>query len=348
MSHHITVLPANHAFSAEGGQNLLDAALAAGIVLPYSCRNGACSSCKGKVVSGSYDAGGAVAQSLPASDIAAGYTLFCQVTPTSDMVIESHQVRLATDIEIRRLPVRVMGMERPVPDVTILTLQLPATENFRYYAGQYVDIILKDGTRRSYSMASAPGQEKFLELHLRHVPGGLFTDHVFGVGDTQMRLKEILRIEGPQGSFFLREEDDAPIVMLCSGTGFAPVQSMVEHMRAQGLHRKVRLYWGGRRPGDLYHDARARAWAEQLPDLTYIPVVSDALPEDNWQGRRGWVHEAVLEDLPDLSAWQVYACGTPAMVEAARRDFHARAGLSEAQFFSDAFTNAADLAALRV
>ncbi|CAM4068620.1 CDP-6-deoxy-delta-3,4-glucoseen reductase [Kerstersia similis] len=348
MSHHITVIPANHVFSVEEGQNLLDAALAAGIVLPYSCRNGACSSCKGKVISGEFQAGGAVAQSLPTSDIAAGYTLFCQVTPTSDMVIESHQVRLATDIEIRKLPVRVLAMERPVADVAILTLQLPATENFRYYAGQYVDILLKDGVRRSYSVASAPGQAKTLELHLRHVPGGLFTDHVFGVGATQMRIKEILRIEGPQGSFFLREDDAAPIVMLCSGTGFAPVQSMVEHMRAQGLRRQVRLYWGGRRPVDLYHDAKAREWAQQMPDFSYIPVVSDAQAADGWQGRTGWVHEAVLQDLPDLSGWQVYACGAPAMVEAARRDFLQRGGLSEARFFSDAFTNAADLAALQV
>lgn len=347
MSHQITVLPANYVFSTQNGQNLLEAALDAGIVLPYSCRNGACSSCKGKVVSGDFDAGGAVAQSLPAADIAAGYTLFCQVTPTSDMVIESPQVRLATDIEIRKFPVRVQGIEHPVPDVALLTLQLPATEKFRFHAGQYLEILLRDGVRRSYSMACAPGPSKTLELHIRHVPGGVFTDHVFGAGPTQMRVKEILRVEGPFGSFFLREEGSEPIVFLCSGTGFAPVKSMVEHMRARGLQRPVRLYWGGRRPHDLYLDALSQEWASELPDFQYVPVVSGALPADGWTGRSGWVHEAVLEDIPDLSGWQVYACGAPAMIEAARRDFLRRGGLAEAQFFSDAFTNAADVASLQ-
>lgn len=347
MSFQVTVLPSNHRFSVEPGQTVLDAALAAGIVLPYSCRNGACSTCKGKVVSGSFEAGPAPGQLLTAEELADGYTLMCQVRPDSDLVIESTEVRLASDIEIRKLPSRVIAMTRAAPDVMVLSLQLPATETFRYYAGQYVEVILKDGRRRSYSMAGAPHKGGPLELHIRHMPGGVFTDHVFGAGATQMKEREILRLEGPFGSFFLREDSDKPVALLASGTGFAPVKAIVEHMIHKAIRRPVRLYWGGRRPHDLYMDELARSWEGQLADFRYTPVVSDALPEDGWTGRTGFVHEAVMQDIPDLSGWQVYACGAPVMVEAARRDFSARCGLPGDEFYADAFTSEADVAAVK-
>ncbi|MEI2416098.1 CDP-6-deoxy-delta-3,4-glucoseen reductase [Orrella sp. JC864] len=347
MSFQVTVLPSNHTFTAEPSQSLLDAALAAGIVLPYSCRNGACSTCKGKVVSGSFEAGPAPEQILTAEEREQGYTLFCQAKPQSDMVLESAEVRLASDIQVRKLPARVIGMERAAHDVMVLRLQLPATETFRYYAGQYVEVILKDGRRRSYSMAVAPHEGGPLELHVRHMPGGVFTDHVFGAGATQMKEREILRLEGPLGSFFLREDSERPIVLLASGTGFAPVKAMVQHMLHAGIARPVRLYWGGRRPHDLYMDALARSWESALPDFRYVPVVSAAQPEDAWQGRTGLVHEAVMQDLPDLSGWQVYACGTPLMVNAARVDFAQRCGLPDDEFYADAFTSEADVAAIK-
>ncbi len=347
MSFQVTVLPSNHSFTADANQSLLDAALAAGIVLPYSCRNGACSTCKGKVVSGEFDAGPAPEQILSADEREQGYTLFCQAKPKSDMVLESAELRLASDIQIRKLPVRVISMERAAPDVTVLKLQMPATETFRFYAGQYVEVILKDGRRRSYSMAVPPHAGSPLELHIRHMPGGVFTDHVFGAGATQMKEREILRLEGPLGSFFLREDSDRPIVLLASGTGFAPVKAIVEHMQHAGIQRKVRLYWGGRRPQDLYMDALAREWARTLPDFDYVPVISAAQPEDDWQGRNGFVHEAVMQDLPDMSGWQVYACGTPLMVNAARLDFAERCGLPDGEFHADAFTSEADVAAIK-
>lgn len=343
-TYNITIEPTQHQFTASDDQNLLDAALAAGIVLPYSCRAGACSSCKGKVVSGKYDAGLAPAQVLQAEEIEAGYTLLCQAHALSDMVIESREVRLATDIQIRKLPARVTRMRMPTSDVAILTLQLPSSETFRFYAGQYVEVILKDGSRRSYSMANSPDQASALELHVRHMPGGRFTDHVFGGGDTQMKEREILRLEGPFGSFFLREETNKPIVFLASGTGFAPIKAMIEYMIEQGIDRPSVLYWGGRRPHDLYMDELAQGWQQQLPQFTYIPVVSDALPEDNWTGRTGFVHKAVIEDMPDLSAHEVYACGAPIVVESARREFTAECGLPDGAFFADAFTSAADTA----
>ena len=344
MSFQVTVQPSQHQFSVEAGQTVLDAALAAGIVLPYSCRNGACSTCKGKVVSGQVDAGEYPAQILSPEELSQGYTLFCQARPQSDLVVESTEVRLASDIQIRKLPARVQEMTLAAPDVTVLRLQLPAADPFRYYAGQYVEIILKDGKRRSYSMASAPHTGSPLELHIRHMPGGVFTDHVFGAGDTQMKVREILRLEGPFGSFFLREDSDKPIVLLASGTGFAPVKAIVEHMAHHNIQRPVSLYWGGRRPRDLYMSELAQSWADTLPDFRYIPVVSDGLPEDAWTGRTGFVHEAVMQDLPDLSGYQVYACGAPPMVDAARREFAAQCGLPAEEFYADAFTSQADLA----
>lgn len=342
MSFKVTVQPSQHEFTVEDGQTVLDAALAAGIVLPYSCRNGACSTCKGRVVSGSYDAGPAPAQILPPDDIKNGYTLFCQARPSTDLTIEAHEIRLASDIQIRKMPSRVMGLEQVRPDVMVIKLQLPAADPFRYYAGQYLEFILKDGRRRSYSMATPPNENNLVELHVRHMPGGVFTDHVFGAGATRMKEREILRVEGPFGSFFLRDDSTKPIVFLASGTGFAPIKAIVERMAAEGIQREAVLYWGARRPADLYMNELAEQWVQTLPNFRYIPVVSDALPEDNWTGRTGFVHRAVLEDIPDLSGYQVYACGAPVMVDSARTDFTRQNGLPEEEFYADAFTTEAD------
>ncbi len=204
-TYRITVEPSQHHFDATDNQSILEAALAAGIVLPYSCRSGACSSCKGKVVSGDFEAGPAPEQILQPEELQAGFTLLCQAQARSDMVIESREVRLASDIQVRKLPARLTRMKQVAPDVAVLTLQLPSSETFKFYAGQYVELILKEGKRRAYSMANSPDQAAALELHVRHMPGGVFTDHVFGVGATQMKEREILRLEGPFGSFFLHQ-----------------------------------------------------------------------------------------------------------------------------------------------
>jgi CDP-4-dehydro-6-deoxyglucose reductase len=347
MSFQITIQPSQHQFATEGDKSVLDAALAAGIVLPYSCRSGACSTCKAKVVSGSVEAGSSPAQILSADELAAGFTLLCQARATSDLVIESRELRLASDIQIRKIPSRVTAIARPTPDVALLTLQLPATETFRFHAGQYIEVILKDGKRRSYSMANAPHAASALELHIRHLNGGLFTDHVFGAGVTVMKEREILRLEGPFGSFFLREDSQLPIVMLASGTGFAPIKSIVEHMVHENIARPITLYWGGRRPSDLYMNEIVEQWASTIPDFTYVPVISDALPEDGWAGRTGFVHRAVMQDFRDLSGYQVYACGAPIVVDSARREFIAECNLPEDAFFADSFTSEADLAAVK-
>lgn len=342
MSFKVSVQPGGQSFTAEPEQTVLDAALAAGLVLPYSCRNGTCSTCRGRVVSGAFDAGAAPARILDAADLAQGYTLLCQAHPRSDLVIEAQEVHLSSDVVVRKMPVRVQAMEPLAADVMQLTLQLPSAEAFRFYPGQYLEFLLSNGVRRSYSMACAQIDDHRVQIQVRHMPGGAFTGRIFGESEQPLKPKDILRIEGPLGSFFVREDAGLPIVFVASGTGFAPIKAMLEGMLARGDARPAVLYWGGRRPADLYQAELARSWQDQLPDFRFVPVVSNALPEDGWTGRTGWVHQAVMADFPDLSGYQVYACGAPVMVEAARRDFVQRCGLPADAFFADAFTSEAD------
>jgi CDP-4-dehydro-6-deoxyglucose reductase len=228
--------------------------------------------------------------------------------------------------------------------VAILKLQLPAAERFQFLAGQYLEFLLKDGQRRAYSIATAPEQEGPLELHIRHLPGGVFTDFVFGAATPALKEKDILRFEGPLGSFFLREDSKKPIIFVAAGTGFAPIKSIIEQMQAKKMDRPIKLYWGGRRPSDLYLHDLCKTWEQDIPHFQYIPVISDGLPEDAWQGRTGFVHLAVIDDHPSLKDFQVYACGAPVMVNVAREDFSSKCHLPEEEFFADSFTSAADLA----
>ena len=341
MTFEITVQPSGHQFSCEADETVLAAAIRTGVGLPYGCKNGACGSCKGKIVTGTVLHKPYQKRALSDEEKAEGFALFCCALPETPLTIAAREVTGSSEYPLRKMPARVMSLDLAAPDVMILKLQLPASEALAYRAGQYVEFLLRDGKRRSYSMASAPSSlESPLELHIRHMPGGLFTDQVFGA----MKPRDILRFEGPHGSFFLREESDKPIVMLASGTGFAPIKALVEHMAHLKSERPVRFYWGGRRPQDLYMHALAEEWARTMPHFSYIPVVSEALPEDAWTGRTGFVHQAVMQDLADLSGYQVYACGAPVMVDSARRDFTAQCGLPQDEFYSDAFTSEADLA----
>ena len=341
MTFTITVEPSGRIFSAQPDEAMLAAGIRQGIGLPYGCKDGACGSCKCKLVSGSVVHGAHQSKALSADEEAAGYVLTCCGVAQSDVVIESRQVTEIGAFPIKKMPVRVSALERASHDVMVLRLQLPASDAFQYHAGQYVEFLLRDGDRRSYSMANAPhtqSAQPSLELHLRHMPGGKFTDHVFGA----MKEKDILRIEGPYGSFFLREDSTKPMVLLASGTGFAPIKAIIEHMQFKGITREATLYWGGRRPADLYQSAWIEAKLAEMPNLRYVPVVSNALPDDAWTGRTGLVHEAVLQDVPDLSGHEVYACGAPIVIDSAKRDYMAQAGLPEEAFFADSFTSAAD------
>ena len=344
MSHEVCVKPSNHTFTVKEGETVLDAALREGVVIAYGCRNGACGTCKGKLLSGKLDYGVYQEHALPDAERAAGMALFCQARPLSDLAIECREISGVKDFQIKLLPCRVQKMSRVAPDVMMLHLKLPTNERLQFLAGQYIDILLKDGaaraepgrpalaSRRSFSMANPPHDDTFLELHLRNY-GGPFSEHVFG----RMKERDILRFEGPFGTFFLRENSGKPIVFVASGTGFAPVKAMIEHALHIGLRRPMTLYWGCRMRDDLYMNELAERWHTDR-GIRYVPVLSEALPGDNWTGRAGFVHRAVMEDLPDLSDYQVYACGAPVMVEAAHRDFTTQCGLPEDEFFSDSFT----------
>ncbi len=340
MTHQVTIRNTGHRFQVQDGESILQAALNAGLVLPYGCRDGACGTCKGKLVEGRIDYGRYSEKALAAGEREQGFALFCQAKPLSDVVIEAREVRKAGDIQVKKLPARVQKLERAADDVMILHLKLPANERLLFLAGQYIDILLKDGTRRSFSMANPPHDDEFVQLHVRHVPGGSFTDHVF----QSMKERDILRLEGPFGTFFLREESTKPIVFVASGTGFAPIKAVIEAAFRKGVARPMTLYWGARRPKDLYLNAFPEHRIAGHPGFRYVPVISEALPEDGWQGRTGFVHRAVMQDLPDLSPYQVYACGVPVMVNAARRDFTQACRLPENEFFADSFTTAADKA----
>ena len=342
MSYQVTVLPSGRSFAVEPDESILDAGLRHGIVLPYGCKNGACGSCRAKVVEGHIEQGPHQPQALRKEDALQGQALLCCATALTDLAIEARVIAAAGDIPVRKMPCRISSIERAAPDVAIVRLQLPANERLQYLAGQYIELILKDGTRRSYSMAGAPHAAEQLELHIRHMPGGRFTDALFEVSQPSVKVRDILRFEGPMGTFFLREDHDRPIVFVASGTGFAPIKAIVEHAQHKSIRRPMTLYWGGRRPRDLYLDALCREWAQTLPHFRYVPVVSDALPEDAWTGRTGFVHHAVMQDHPDLSGMQVYACGAPVVIDSARADFTQRCGLAPEEFYADAFTSAAD------
>jgi len=335
---HVRIEPSGREFEVRSGDTLLAAGIAQGIAMPYGCKDGACGSCKCKKLSGSVTQGPHQAKALSDDEEAQGFVLTCCASAQSDVVLESRQVGAADAFAIKKMPTRVTTMKQVSNDVMLLKLQMPANDVFSYHAGQYIEFLLRDGARRSYSMANAPHLiQEGLELHIRHMPGGLFTDQVFGT----MKARDILRIEGPYGSFYLREDSVKPIILLASGTGFAPIKALLEHMQFVGIKRPTTLYWGGRRPSDLYLSDWVQAQVALMPNLRYVPVVSDAWPEDGWAGRTGFVHRAVLDDFADLSGHQVYACGAPIVVESAQRDY-LQAGLPAGEFFADAFTSEAD------
>ena len=336
--HVVRLEPSGHTFTVAPGETLLEAALRQNVGLPYGCRNGACGSCKGILRSGELEYGEYQERALHDSERAAGKALTCCTRPLSDIVFEVRELSGAKDLAIRTLPCRVEKVEKPADDVAILKLKLPTGERLQFLAGQYIDILLKEGKRRSFSLANAPHDDQFLQLHVRKAPGGAFSEYVF----EQMKERAILRFEGPLGTFYLREDSDKPMIFVAGGTGFAPVKAQLEHLFHHADDRPKVLYWGARAKKDLYLPDMPLQWQREHPEFSYIPVLSDPLPDDQWQGRTGFVHQAVLDDFPDLSNYQVYACGAPAMTDLACQTFVEQRGLPEDEFYCDAFTPSVD------
>ncbi|MGR3375964.1 CDP-6-deoxy-delta-3,4-glucoseen reductase [Salipiger abyssi] len=339
MSYRVELQPSGKTFDVEEGESILSAALDSGHQLAYSCRRGTCATCRARITSGTVDYGEYIEAMLPESKKAEGFALLCQASPLSDLVIEAEELKLQAQ-QPKTIPCRVHAIDRLTDDIIVMHLRLPQNAEFRHISGQYVDILLKDGRRRSYSIANKPSVHGVIdiELHLRHSPGGAFTDHAF----SNMKPREIMKFEGPLGTMFLREDSDKPIVFLASGTGFAPIKAIIEYALSEGIDRPMTLYWGGRNAQDIYMHELAETWAKEHANFDFVPVVSE--PGADWTGRTGFVHQAVLEDIPDMSGHQVYACGNPNMVDAARDEFSRLNGLDDAEFFADPFTTEADLA----
>lgn len=332
MSYQLQILPVDLSCPLLPGQTVLDAALADGLMLKHSCRTGTCGSCKGQVLSGDVDHGDSSLEVLSAAERAQGLALFCCATARSDLVIEAPEVTALRGISIQQMGVRVASIDKVSSDVAVLRLMLAPGAGFDYFPGQYVQVLLKDGSRRSYSMATRSPRDNQLELHIRHMPGGVFSGHVFNA----LQPKAILRMEGPFGSFYLRDSE-RPMIFLASGTGFAPIQALLEQLRERDNRRPVYLYWGGRRREDLYRHEQLLAWEAQLPWLRYTPVLSDPTPACDWQGATGFVHRQVLSDFQSLKGFEVYACGAPIVVDSARRDYVELRQLEAADFYADAF-----------
>jgi NAD(P)H-flavin reductase/ferredoxin len=327
----MTVHPGNKEILVRPDETVLEAGLRAGLPMPFECRNGGCGVCKGTILQGEVRHGPYQKSLLTETERMLGRALLCVCTPLSDVEVEYEEAGAEKDAVIQTLQVSVVSMRRVTDDVMIVHLNLPQGGRMPFRAGQYFNIVLEDGARRAFSFATAPDDRDTIEMHVRLVPGGRFTTHVFGA----MKTGDVLTIEGPFGRFTLRESAK-PLIFVAGATGFAPVKSMLEHAFSVGLQRRMLLYWGVRHRKDLYMADLAEQWAREHPNFSVVPVLSEPSPEDHWSGRTGLVHEAILQDFPDLSGFDIYTCGSVKMVESARPAFIAQ-GLAEEACFADAF-----------
>jgi CDP-4-dehydro-6-deoxyglucose reductase len=336
MAYQVTIQNSGHTFDVEPSESILEAALRQGIILPYGCRNGACGSCMGTVTAGAVNYPEGTPGALSDADAAQHKALFCQAHPTGNMTIQVREVDAAKDIEVRTLPCRVSRLEHLAHDVIRIYLKLPDTERLQFLAGQYIDVLLKDHAPRAFSIANAPHDDSFIELHIRNVSGGYFSEQVFN----QLQEKAMLRFTGPLGTFFLREDSDRAAILIGGGTGFAPIKGILEHAFHTGVQKPLHLFWGVRAKRDLYLEELPARWLQDHPNFSYTPVLSEPMPEDNWSGATGYVSDTVIREYPDLSGHDVYMGGPPIMVEAGHKLFMQH-GLDESRFFSDAFEYAA-------
>jgi CDP-4-dehydro-6-deoxyglucose reductase len=329
----VTLAGSGKTFRVRRGENVLAAALRQGVMLPYSCKNGTCGSCRGLLERGAVHYPFHPPMALERSDIAEGYTLLCQAEPLEDLVVQVREIEAIRDIEVRMLPARVVEKTLLADNVMRLRLRLPSSQRLQFLAGQYVDVLLDEGKRRAFSIASCPSVEGEIELHIRHVEGGDFTGYVFD----DLQERDILRFEGPLGTFFVRNDiPDRPLIMMGGGTGFAPLKSMIENLLELGDRRIIRLYWGARTADELYLDELPEQWAREHGHISYRRALSDAGAGGTPDAFRGLVHEAVIADHPDLSGFDMYMGGPPGMIETAKKVFVQHA-LPEDRMFYDSF-----------
>lgn len=339
MTFKVTIQPAGVTYECDPTDSILNAGLAKGYFLPFSCRSGVCGTCKGQIIEGEIDFGFVHPNYLSEDDKSKGIALLCQAIPLSDVQVQIDDFSAEAGAPPRFAPCRILEVKKLTSDVALVRVGLHMNEPLIFKAGQYIEFVRKDGSRRSYSIATQPKSNgvRQLELHIRHLDGGSFTDRIF---KDQMQIGEIHKIELPLGSFYLRNKDSAPIVMIATGTGFSPIKSMILDFIERADQRDIYFYWGGRTNADLYMHELCLEWAKSHKNIHYIPVLSDEPSDGDWAGRRGFVHLAVAQDFPDLSNHRVYACGNPAMIEASRTQFIAKHQLNKNSFFADSFLTA--------
>jgi len=336
MPNKVTVHPSGHQFDIDEGETILDAAMRQNIELPYGCRGGACGSCTGFVLKGDIyydDAPIALDDEMKANKQA----LFCIGKTRSDLEISIDEIEEATPLEVRQIGCHVSSKNHLCHDVIALRLALDNDERLQYHAGQYIEFILEDGKRRAFSIANAPHNDDLIELHIRHVNGGLFTDFLF----ESMPANSSLKLQGPMGSFYLRENRNRPIIMVGGGTGFGPLKAMIEHIEYVGFDQPIHIFMGVRALRDLYMNDMAKQWMQNNQNLSFIPVLSEPMNEDNWQGETGFVHQIVAEKFPDMSNFDIYMSGPPPMINAAV-DLFTQQGAAKENMFSDSFEYSAD------
>jgi CDP-4-dehydro-6-deoxyglucose reductase len=316
-------------FRTDGDSSILDDALIHGLNFPYGCQKGFCGKCKATIIEGEVGYEGDIPNGITPEEVAEGMALLCQCRAKSDISLVINELDSVADIEVRNLPCKVESIKRLNHDVTQILLKIPGSESLQYLAGQYVDLIHPNFEPRAFSIANAPTNSSLIELHVRQIENGKFTNFVFN----ELEEKSLLRIEGPKGDFFFREDSKKPVILVAGGTGLGPIKSIIEHAIANKLNRPMYLYWGVRDEVDLYIDLPAQ-WANEYDNIKFVPVLSE--PNDAWQGRTGFVHESVLSDFDDLTGYEVYACGPPVMVKAAAKTF-VEQGMIKDNFFSDAF-----------
>ena len=321
----------NISFIVNENESILDAATRQGHNLPYGCRNGECGSCIAEIVSGSFFYNGANPEYLQQEVLGKRRALLCQARVSSDIEINANLLETETEITLKQLPCRVKSTEKLNDSVMRIILELPKTERLEFLPGQYVDFILPDGKKRSFSLANPPHENQVLEFHVRYYDGGIFSEFAFN----ELKNNALLRIEGPLGQFTLHNSE-RPIIMIAGGTGFAPIKSVVEHSLKINDPRSIHFYWGARSKSDLYLNKIASQWAKKYPHITYTPVLSEIDNLENWSGKTGYVHKAVVEDYSDLSDNDVYACGPPPMIDAIVSTFPEN-HLREGSLFSDSF-----------
>jgi len=320
-------------FTVNEGESVLNAALRQGVMLPYSCKNGTCGSCKGQLESGEVHYPFHPPLALSREEIGEGKALLCQAEPTGDLVIRAREIEAVRDIHVRKMPARVTEKTLLAPDVMRIKIKLPNAQRLQFLAGQYLEILLDEGKRRAFSIASSPQSEDEIELHIRHVDGGGFTGWVFD----ELKERDILRLEAPLGTFFIRNDKlERPMILMGGGTGIAPLKSMLEDLLENQDTRPLHLFWGARSRADLYMHAQAQKWAEQNRHIQYSSALLEAEDAKTSGSFNGFVHQAVLQQYPDVSGFDIYMSGPPAMIDTSRSAFLEH-GAEKQRIFFDSF-----------